>query len=70
MIHDSIVAEVRAIRERLAAECDFDIRRIVAEAQQRQATSGARLVSPPAVTHPAQQDAEPDRKQAGALSLS
>jgi hypothetical protein len=52
MFRDSIVEEVRAIREQLAAECDFDIRKIVAEAQRRQATSKSRIVSferPPVV---------------------
>jgi hypothetical protein len=45
MIDDPIVAEVRAIREKLAAECGFDIRRIVERARIRQAQSGARIVS-------------------------
>ncbi|HEX4129147.1 MAG TPA: hypothetical protein VHZ24_03830 [Pirellulales bacterium] len=45
MIHDPIVDEVRVIREQLAAQFDFDIRKIVADAQQRQASSQARVVS-------------------------
>ena len=45
MIADPIVEEVRAIREQLAAKFDFDIRKIVADAQQRQAASQARVVS-------------------------
>ena len=45
MIADPIVEEVRAIREQLAAKFDFDIRKIVADAQQRQASSQARVVS-------------------------
>jgi hypothetical protein len=45
MIHDPIVDEVRAIREQLAARFDFDIRKIVADAQRRQASSAARIVS-------------------------
>jgi hypothetical protein len=45
MFHDPIVEEVRAIRELLAAQCDFDIRKIVEDAQRRQATSGFRIVS-------------------------
>ncbi len=45
MFHDPMVEEVRAIREQLAAQFDFDIRRIVADAQGRQATSQARVVS-------------------------
>jgi len=45
MVHDPIVDEVRAIREELAARFDFDIRKIVEDAQKRQATSSSRLVS-------------------------
>ena len=45
MIHDPIVDEVRAIREELAAQFDFDIRRIVEDARRRQATSQSRIVS-------------------------
>ncbi len=45
MIRDPIVDEVRAIREELAARFDFDIRKIVEDAQRRQATSQSRVVS-------------------------
>jgi hypothetical protein len=45
MIRDPIVDEVRAIREQLGAQFDFDIRRIVEDAQKRQASSQARVVS-------------------------
>lgn len=45
MIRDPIVDEVRAIREELAAQFDFDIRKIVEDAQKRQATSPSRVVS-------------------------
>jgi hypothetical protein len=45
MTKDSIVAEVRAARERIAAACNFDIRKIVRRAQQAQAKSGKRVVS-------------------------
>jgi len=45
MFHDPIVEEVRAIREQLAARFNFDIRKIVEDAQRRQATSGSRIVS-------------------------
>ncbi len=45
MFHDPIVEEVRAIREQLAAQFNFDIRKIVEDAQRRQATSGFRIVS-------------------------
>jgi hypothetical protein len=45
MTGDPIVDEVRAIREELAARFDFDIRKIVEDAQRRQATSQSRVVS-------------------------
>src|SRR5262245_4656860 len=45
MIRDPIVADVRAIREQLSARFDFDIRQIVEDAQRRQASSQARVVS-------------------------
>jgi hypothetical protein len=45
MIRDPIVEEVRAVRERLASEFNFDIRAIVADAQRRQATSNRKVVS-------------------------
>lgn len=45
MFNDPIVEEVRAIREQLAARFDFDIRKIAQDAQRRQATSKARIVS-------------------------
>lgn len=45
MSRDPIVDEVRTIREKLAARFEFDIRKIVKDAQERQATSQARIVS-------------------------
>jgi hypothetical protein len=45
MFHDPIVEEVRAIREQLAAQFNFDIRKIVEDAQRRQAKSKSRIVS-------------------------
>ena len=45
MFQDPIVEEVRAIREQLAARFNFDIRKIVEDAQRRQATSQSRIVS-------------------------
>ena len=45
MFQDPIVDEVRAIREQLAAQFDFDIRKIVEDTQRRQATSKSRIVS-------------------------
>jgi len=45
MTHDPIVDEIRAFRERLAASFDFDLQRIIADAQSRQTASKARVVS-------------------------
>jgi hypothetical protein len=45
MFHDPIVEEVRAIREQLAAQFNFDIRKIIEDAQRKQATSKSRIVS-------------------------
>lgn len=45
MVRDPIVDEVRSIREKLAAQFDFDIRKIVEDAQRRQATTPSRVVS-------------------------
>ncbi len=57
MFHDPIVEEVRAIREQLAAQLNFDIRKIVADAQRRQATSKSRIVSFQRASTPAEQGA-------------
>ena len=66
MTHDPLVEEVRAIREQLAAKFDFDIRRMIEDAQKRQAASGSRVVSlQPAFTsaqHGTQPDAETNRE--------
>jgi hypothetical protein len=45
MWKDPIVEEVRAIREKQAEAHGFDIRKIMADAQARQGTSGHPLVS-------------------------
>jgi hypothetical protein len=45
MFHDPIVDEVRAIREQLAAQSGFDIRKIIEAAQKRQVASKSRIVS-------------------------
>ncbi|HVC98083.1 MAG TPA: hypothetical protein VND64_30715 [Pirellulales bacterium] len=55
MLHDPIVDEIRAIREQLASQFNFDIRQIVADAQRRQAASKARIVSFQRTAAPSQQ---------------
>ena len=47
MTDDPIVAEVRAIRDKLAAECGYDVEEIVRRIRQRQAESGREYVSYP-----------------------
>ncbi len=45
MWEDPIVAEVRRIREELAARFNFDLKAIFADIRQRQTMLGERLVS-------------------------
>ena len=47
MTDDPIVAEVRAIRDKLAAECNYDVDKIVRRIRQREAESGREYVSHP-----------------------
>ena len=47
MTDDPIVAEVRAIRDKLAAECNYDVDKIVRRVRQREAESGRECVSHP-----------------------
>lgn len=44
MWHDPIVAEVRRVREELAARFDFDVDAIFADLQRRQTESGRTLI--------------------------
>ncbi len=44
---DEVIEEVRRIKEDLAARFDFDVHRIVADAQQRQIECGRQLVTIP-----------------------
>jgi hypothetical protein len=44
MWEDPIVAEVHRIREKLAAEYNFDVKAIFADLRKRQASLGSRLV--------------------------
>lgn len=44
MWEDPIVAEVHRTREKLAAECNFDIGAFFADIRKRQASLGSRLV--------------------------
>ena len=46
MSRDPIVDEVRAVREKLAAKFNFDVRAIGEDARKRQAKSGHRVISP------------------------
>ncbi len=44
MWEDPIVAEVHRAREKLAADCNYDIEAFFADVRKRQALLGARLV--------------------------
>jgi hypothetical protein len=44
MWEDPIVAEVRAIREKLAAKFGFDVKAIFADLRKRQGSLGGRLI--------------------------
>ena len=44
---DPIVAEVRAVRDRLAAECGNDLRKIFRQIREYQAESGLRYIRYP-----------------------
>ncbi len=46
MWEDSIVAEVRRIKEELAARFNFDVKAIFADLRKCQASMGMRVVSP------------------------
>ncbi len=46
MRDDPVVAEVRAIRDKLAAECGYDVEEILRRIRRRQAESGLEYVSP------------------------
>ena len=56
MEDDPIVAEVRAIRDRLAAECGYDINEIFRRIRRWQAESGLEYVSYPPRRVAAQED--------------
>ncbi len=58
MWEDPIVAEVHRTREKLAAECNYDVRAFFADVRKRQAALGARLVHPKKCVEPT---AEADR---------
>ncbi len=60
MWEDPIVAEVHRIREKLAAEFNFDVKAIFADLRKRQAASGARLVPQPKKNAPTA-ETEPGR---------
>ena len=46
-MNDPIVAEVRAIRDELAAQCDYDLQQIFRQLRQQQASSGRKYVRYP-----------------------
>lgn len=45
-LHDEIIAEVRAIREALAAQFDYDLDRLFEEAKRREHSSDRKRIAP------------------------
>ena len=45
MKDDPIVAEVRAIRDELAAQCSYDLKKIFRQLRQQQSSSGRKYVA-------------------------
>ncbi len=69
MTDDPIVAEVRAIRDKLAAECDYDVDKIVRRIRQRQAESGREYVSHPPRRVTSRVDAAGGRTTIGGVTM-
>ena len=44
---DEVLKEVRAIKEKLAESMGFDVRRILADARQKQTQGGRKVIPPP-----------------------
>ena len=63
MWEDPIVAEVHRAREKLAADCNYDVEAFFADVRKRQESLGSRLVRQ---RRPAEPTAEADRgRQSG-----
>ena len=69
MSDDPIVAEVRAIRDKLAAECNYDVDKIVRRIRQRQAESGREYVSLPPRRVTSGIDAAGSRTPSGGMAM-
>ena len=66
MRDDPIVAEVRAIRDKLAAECGYDVEEIFRRIRKRQAESGLEYVRLPPRRAVQRQDAAGSPSDEGA----
>ena len=66
MRDDPIVAEVRAIRDKLAAECGYDVEEIFRRIRKRQAESGLEYVCLPPRRAARRQDAAKPPSDEGA----
>ena len=62
MKDDPIVAEVRAIRDELAAQCGYDIKTMFRKIREQQARSGRKYVSYPARRIASVEDTGPGRR--------
>jgi len=47
----TIIEKVRSWKEQNAAECDFDVDRIIASAREREEESSERVLDPPATNN-------------------
>jgi hypothetical protein len=68
MWEDPIVEEIRRTREKLAAELDFDVKRIFAELRKGQLALGQRLVPQKRVASSTRTDRESHSKSSESMS--
>ena len=69
MKNDPIVAEVRAIRDELAAQCGYDIKEIFRKLREQQDESGLKYVRYPARRVDLAEDASAQRRQKGRMKV-
>ena len=66
MSNDPITDEIRAIRRKLAAQCDNDLAKIMADVRQREAADGRKYVTlPPRRPQATLAESDPDSVELG-----
>jgi hypothetical protein len=70
MWEDPIVAEVHRAREKLAAECNFDIAAFFADMRKRQTALGDRLMHPKKRAEPTAEEAKQENRKSGESVLT